>query len=578
MRQLRSALGGQKAHRSGKSWVTCCPAHEDHTPSLSLSEGDNGELLVHCHAGCSQLAVLAALRRGGINVSAPREAPSKVEAIGNIAALQRKDFRIAAAYDYRDECGVLLYQNVRLERYAAAGERTHKTFRQRRPHPTGTGWIENLNGVRRVPYRLPEVLRRSGEDVHLTEGEKDADALAKLGLLSCSVGAPVQMDLEFLRDRHVLIHEDNDPPGCRKAKLIAERLDGIAASVRVVRYPDTGDGGDVSDWLAQGHTLEDLLERIEEARARGLSSPEHPQSNLGPLSPITLEELLNLDINPREFVIEPLLHERGLAMVFAWRGVGKTWFALGLGYAIATGGKYLRWTARKPRRVLHVCGEMPAADLKERFERVVAATNDKPPDPNFFRLISADLHESGITDLATPQGQAAMDAVLGDADVIIFDNVSTLFRTGQENESESWVPVQNWLLKLRREGRAIVIIHHSNKAKAQRGTSKREDVLDVVLNLREPSDYEPSEGARFEVHFEKARGLSGTEAVSAFEAKLELRGGAAIWTMRGIEDARLTEILEMKGEGMSVRKIADDLGMSKSAVQRALTKSAGVMK
>jgi putative DNA primase/helicase len=136
------------------------------------------------------------------------------------------------------------------------------------------------------------------------------------------------------------------------------------------------------------------------------------------------------------------------------------------------------------------------------------------------------------------------------------------------------MPVQNWLLKLRREGRAVVIIHHSNKAKAQRGTSKREDVLDVVLNLREPSDYEPSEGARFEVHFEKARGLSGTDAVSPFEAKLELRNDAALWSMRDIEDARLTEILELKEEGMSVRKIATELGISKSAVQRALDKSA----
>ena len=155
LEEIARALGGQKAHRSGKSWVTCCPAHEDRDPSLSLSEGSNGELLVHCHAGCSQLAVLAALRRGGINVSAPRQALSKLEAIGNIAALQCKGFRIAAAYDYRDECGVLLYQNLRIERYGAGGERTHKTFRQRRPDPSGIGWIENLNGIRRVPYRLP---------------------------------------------------------------------------------------------------------------------------------------------------------------------------------------------------------------------------------------------------------------------------------------------------------------------------------------------------------------------------------------------------------------------------------------
>ena len=101
------------------------------------------------------------------------------------------------------------------------------------------------------------------------------------------------------------------------------------------------------------------------------------------LCPITLEDLLSRDIKPREFVIEPLIHERGLVMVYAWRGVGKTWFALGLAHAIAAGGKYLKWTASKPRRVLHVCGEMPAVDLKQRFERVVAATNDKPPSPPF---------------------------------------------------------------------------------------------------------------------------------------------------------------------------------------------------
>ena len=87
------------------------------------------------------------------------------------------------------------------------------------------------------------------------------------------------------------------------------------------------------------------------------------------LFPITLEDLLSRDIKPREFVIEPLIHERGLVMVYAWRGVGKTWFALGLAHAIAAGGKYLKWTASKPRRVLHVCGEMPAVDLKQRFEQ-----------------------------------------------------------------------------------------------------------------------------------------------------------------------------------------------------------------
>ena len=121
-------------------------------------------------------------------------------------------------------------------------------------------------------------------------------------------------------------------------------------------------------------------------------------------------------------------------MVFAWRGVGKTWFAFGLGYAIATGRKYLGWVTTRPRRVLNVCGEMPAVDLKERLARIATAANVKPPQPDFYRIISADLHEFGIPDLATPAGQAAIEAVLGDAEVIIFDNVSTLFRDGDEHE------------------------------------------------------------------------------------------------------------------------------------------------
>ena len=317
-----------------------------------------------------------------------------------------------------------------------------------------------------------------------------------------------------------------------------------AASVRTVAVPtEWPDGWDLADTLPDGVTIELLRTMLDDARGAHKADEHNAEGANGiervVLKPITIDEFLGLDLKPREFVIEPLLHERGLVMVYAWRGVGKTWFALGLGYAIAAGGEYLKWKAKRPRRVLHVCGEMAAVDLKERLGKLVAAAGERPPEPPSYRIISADLHELGIPDLATPEGQAAMDAVLGDAEVIIFDNVSTLFRTGQENELESWVPVQNWLLKLRREGRTVVIVHHSNKAKAQRGTSKREDVLDVVLNLREPSDYEPTEGARFEVHFEKSRGLSG-DAVSPFEAKLENRDAVVVWTMRDIEDARLT--------------------------------------
>jgi putative DNA primase/helicase len=289
------------------------------------------------------------------------------------------------------------------------------------------------------------------------------------------------------------------------------------------------------------------------------------------LKPVSLLELLRMELKPRAAIIGGLLHERGIIMAFAWRGVGKTWFALALAYAIAIGGTFLRWKAATPRRVFYIDGEMPAIGLRERMEPIVKACEKKPPSNDHFRFLPADLHEFGLPNLATVEGQAAVDQVLGDAEVIIFDNVSTLFISGRENEAESWLPVQAWLLKLRREGRAVIIVHHAGKGKSQRGTSRREDILDVVLNLRAPSDYEPSEGARFEVHFEKARGLSGKDT-DPFEVKLETRDGKALWVTRCLEDARSAEILELQAEGKSVRAIAQELGMSKSAVQRALTR------
>ena len=55
---IARALNG---HKAGAGWMACCPAHDDRTPSLSLRE-NRGIILVHCHTGCSQEAVIAALK------------------------------------------------------------------------------------------------------------------------------------------------------------------------------------------------------------------------------------------------------------------------------------------------------------------------------------------------------------------------------------------------------------------------------------------------------------------------------------------------------------------------------------
>ena len=97
---------------------------------------------------------------------------------------------------------------------------------------------------------------------------------------------------------------------------------------------------------------------------------------------------------------------------------------------------------RRPRRVLHVCGEMPAIALRERLRLCRDCQRSWLP-PDAYRILSADLHEHGLPDLSTPEGQAAVDRTLGDPTSLILDNFSTLMRSGVENEAEKLAPCSN---------------------------------------------------------------------------------------------------------------------------------------
>src|SRR5260370_16079482 len=145
--------------KNGQGWKAICPIHDDNNPSLSISENKDGRILLHCFAGCSTQMILdcAGLRMADL-------APG--------ASLPR---RLVARYGYRDDEGELLYEVVRYD---------PKDFRQRRPDGNG-GWTWKLDDVRRVPYRLPQLIAADpAEPVFIVEGEKDADRLAKLGLVA----------------------------------------------------------------------------------------------------------------------------------------------------------------------------------------------------------------------------------------------------------------------------------------------------------------------------------------------------------------------------------------------------------
>lgn len=302
------------------------------------------------------------------------------------------------------------------------------------------------------------------------------------------------------------------------------------------------------------------------------AEPFTPEPSRPPLRVVTAGELLALNLPPRCNLLSPWLPERGLAMVYAPRGVGKTWFSLSAAYAVATGGAFLTFSAPAARPVLYLDGEMPAVAMQGRLAEIVEGSDREPPSPDFLRLLAADLNENGLPDLSTAEGQAEIEPFLEGVGLVVVDNLSTLVRNGRENEADSWQPVQDWALRQRRVGRSVLFVHHAGKGGAQRGTSKREDVLDTVISLRRPADYQPDQGARFEVHFEKARGLAGPDA-APFEAVCDVRDGRAAWSTRSISDAELRRVADLKGEGMSVRDIAEETGLSKSKVDRLVKRA-----
>lgn len=313
----------------------------------------------------------------------------------------------------------------------------------------------------------------------------------------------------------------------------------------------------------------------ERLRTAGLSAPILEKLSAAPtyvpayekgLNVLDGEELLSATFPPRSLMLAPWLPDKGLAMIFAPRGVGKTWIALSIAHAIASGGEFLGWRAPRPRRVLFIDGEMPAATLQDRYSAVVVAASMRDAPRENFCLLAADVQPDGLPDLANDEAQRFYEPVIANAELVIVDNLSTIARGLRENEADAFGPVQSWLLAQRAAGRSVLLIHHAGKGGGQRGTSRKEDVLDTVISLSRPPGYSASEGARFEVRFTKSRGFWGADA-EPFEA----RYSDGQWTTAAIVAEDSDEALAaLKAGGLSVRAIAERTGLSKSEVGRRL--------
>lgn len=250
VQQLLDALSqaGCKVHSLGTGrWQAQCPAHEDRTPSMSISQNRAGEIGIKCHAGCETGDILKQLGlKWGVlfpdNKGDGRSASKKKT--------------IVKTYPYTNEAGEVLFEVVRFH---------PKDFRQRQPQ-VGGGWRYSLKGVRRVIYNLPDVKRgiEEGRPIFLVEGEKDAEALIKRNLIAttCPMGAGKWRTeySQLLEGAELIILPDNDTPGKKHAAGLVGKLLDHTKTIRILPLPGLKAKEDVSDWLMEGGTKDELLE------------------------------------------------------------------------------------------------------------------------------------------------------------------------------------------------------------------------------------------------------------------------------------------------------------------------------
>ena len=151
--------------------------------------------------------------------------------------------------------------------------------------------------------------------------------------------------------------------------------------------------------------------------------------------------------------------------------------------------------------------------------------------------------------------------------LLVVDSLSSL-TVDAGAPAERWEGTRRWLLGMRELGMAVLVVHHATRRGEPRGPAALEDVFDTVMSLRRPPGYRPREGLRVELHFEKARGLSGP-AIDPFEARMTTdRQGRAHWDWRSTGSADLHRVAALLERGLNPNQVARELGISKSKSYR----------
>lgn len=515
--QIAKTLGNAK--KANGQWVASCPVpghgkgNGDKNPSLSIDINDEGKPLFHCHGGCSQEDVFQTIRE----LHLLPELMERPDPLANIKPIPRNVLEQEWAYQDEDRQTVFVKQRYKV------GE-TGKTYRLYKVDADGRRH-SSLGDARIVPYNLPALLdaKTAGRNIFLVEGEKAADAITSIGMIATTAhtgaGSWPEAITEYFAGAQVIILPDNDTPGWQYAHKAAQAILPIAKSVKVVDLGLQGQGDDAYEFIEAGAGREKLVALVKAAQiittvdqvtmperlnpiinevqtatpaAEDIakefeSEPPVPAPPTKPPKQINIEHWDSIQDEPVKWLIDKVLPVGAFTALYGPPGSFKSFIALDIAEAIATGRTWMGNEVSEPGCVLYIAGEgFGGVGARIKACKQHHQTVDGAPIYVIRHQLNLRSSVEDFNGLMLAVEHLVIDTGIN-FKLIIIDTLARAFGGGDENSASDmmqFVVTCGHIQKIVQDA-ALMILHHSGKdsAKGMRGSSALLGAVDTELEL-----------------------------------------------------------------------------------------------